>query len=471
MEQLPKIVQQRLSAADKAGVHPDPDLLTAFAERSLTERERVQVLQHLGGCADCRNIVSLAMPEDVAPPVPGVSQAARSRWLGGPVLRWGALGACVIVVGTAVTLHYDRQSEPQFGGQPERQASPTAASKIAATPESRANSALQIPAPIQPGQKLAEKNPPSLFKSDRAFDSAGKLDQRSLDKQRLDKQRDEAGAEGRFAAAPAVIGGVEARRKESQPLERGATPTGLAGNTQLADAGGANTGRANNDALKSLDKPSAQSAGNLVAVAPAAPAATESKIASAEGQAREQAGKAGAEKDEKQQSEKTSNEKESERPVGVVNETVTVMAEAPVIETATAEVASAKGKSGRKKNKAQALSALNTTVRWILSSDGAVQRSLDSGKTWQKIPVAGGVVFRALAANVDNIWVGGSAVALYYSSDRGEHWTQVTPAAGGESLTEDIVGVEFADSRNGKVITSTRKSWSTSDGGATWHRN
>ena len=47
MEQLPKIVQQRLSATDKAGVHPDPDLLTAFAERSLTERERVQVLQHL----------------------------------------------------------------------------------------------------------------------------------------------------------------------------------------------------------------------------------------------------------------------------------------------------------------------------------------------------------------------------------------------------------------------------------------
>ena len=51
MEQLPKIVQQRLSAADKAWVHPDPDLLTAFAERSLTERERVQVLQHL---ADAR---------------------------------------------------------------------------------------------------------------------------------------------------------------------------------------------------------------------------------------------------------------------------------------------------------------------------------------------------------------------------------------------------------------------------------
>ena len=63
MEQLPKIVRQRLQATDKAGVHPDPDLLTAFAEKSLTEHERVQVLQHLARCTDCRSVVSLAMPE------------------------------------------------------------------------------------------------------------------------------------------------------------------------------------------------------------------------------------------------------------------------------------------------------------------------------------------------------------------------------------------------------------------------
>ena len=92
MEQLPKIVQQRLSAADKAGVHPDPDLLTAFAERSLNERERVQVLQHLGGCADCRNIVSLAMPEDVAPPIPGVSRGCQFSQLAMAKLAGLALG-------------------------------------------------------------------------------------------------------------------------------------------------------------------------------------------------------------------------------------------------------------------------------------------------------------------------------------------------------------------------------------------
>jgi hypothetical protein len=103
MEQLPRIAQQRLQATAKAGVHPDPDLLTAFAEKSLSERERVEVLQHLGQCTDCRNVVSLAMPEIVAPS----TIPARSCWLTWPVLRWGALAACALVVSAAVTLHYE----------------------------------------------------------------------------------------------------------------------------------------------------------------------------------------------------------------------------------------------------------------------------------------------------------------------------------------------------------------------------
>ena len=68
-------------------------------------------------------------------------------------------------------------------------------------------------------------------------------------------------------------------------------------------------------------------------------------------------------------------------------------------------MASTKSKSAKKKNKAQ---VLNTSVRWTLSSDGAVERSLDSGKSWQTIPVAGGVMFRALAANDADIWAGGT---------------------------------------------------------------
>ena len=106
MEQLPKIVQQRLRGPAKPGVHPDPDLLTAFAEKSLNDRERARVLQHLVECADCREVLSLAMPEIEPALAPGPE---RSNWLSWPVLRWGALAACVVVVGAAVTLHYEHQ--------------------------------------------------------------------------------------------------------------------------------------------------------------------------------------------------------------------------------------------------------------------------------------------------------------------------------------------------------------------------
>ena len=106
MEQLPKIVQRRLQATAKPGVHPDPDLLAAFVEKSLTDRERSQALQHLADCADCREVMALAMPEMVSPPSPVLQ---KSNWLNWPVLRWGALAACVVVVSAAVTLHYQRR--------------------------------------------------------------------------------------------------------------------------------------------------------------------------------------------------------------------------------------------------------------------------------------------------------------------------------------------------------------------------
>jgi photosystem II stability/assembly factor-like uncharacterized protein len=116
------------------------------------------------------------------------------------------------------------------------------------------------------------------------------------------------------------------------------------------------------------------------------------------------------------------------------------------------------------------LRAGNNMLRWTLSRDGALQRSFDSGKTWQTIPVAGNIVFRALAANDSDIWVGGAAGALYHSSDSGQHWTRVTPVADGKTLSSDIVTVEFSDIQHGKLITADRETWSTSDAGNTWQR-
>src|ERR1035438_10594176 len=87
MQNVPKIVRDRLQAAPPAVNHPDADLLTAFAERSLPDRERTVVLEHLARCGDCRGIVALSLPE-----VESVQTTVRpspSGWLTWPALRWG----------------------------------------------------------------------------------------------------------------------------------------------------------------------------------------------------------------------------------------------------------------------------------------------------------------------------------------------------------------------------------------------
>ncbi|HWY57770.1 MAG TPA: YCF48-related protein [Terriglobales bacterium] len=112
----------------------------------------------------------------------------------------------------------------------------------------------------------------------------------------------------------------------------------------------------------------------------------------------------------------------------------------------------------------------NLIPRWTLSADGTLQRSLDSGRTWQTIPVSSQTMFRALAADGLDIWVGGAAGALFHSSDAGQHWTQVRPVANGEALTDDIIGVEFRDALHGRLTSSMEETWITADAGQTWQK-
>ena len=108
--------------------------------------------------------------------------------------------------------------------------------------------------------------------------------------------------------------------------------------------------------------------------------------------------------------------------------------------------------------------------RWTLSADGALQRSLDSGRTWETIPFPNQANFRALAANGLEIWVGGTKGVLYHSEDAGQRWKLVQPAAGGQALTSDIIRVEFTDSLHGTLTTSDKQTWATEDGGQSWQK-
>ena len=415
MEKFPKIAQQRLEAV-AVGAHPDPDLLTAFAEKSLNERERAQILLHLGQCADCREVVSLALPEISIPSIPP-AKTSRLCWT---VLRWGAAAACAVVVTAAVTLHYERRENSEIS-VPDKALEAQTGSPAAptSTTSTQAREEVAKAAPL-PANKERDSN---------ATDKVAK--------QRDDKLKS-------LMPNEPVIGGFAASRRQSGSQITAGASAGLSDN-RIAKA----------DKLKSLDEPESSVAAQVAAPVPAVPMAPQSKPAGTLAR------------------NVSPNESSYD---SAKNEALNLNAQSIQAETEKVGESRVKDRADKKSQKTnpEALQPLPKAARsvqliWTLSADGTVQRSFDSGKTWQPVLVAGGHV-RALSANDSDIWVGGAAGALYHSSDAGEHWTQVSPTTNGRALTADITHIDFTDAQHGSVTTSSHETWSTGDAGVTWQR-
>jgi photosystem II stability/assembly factor-like uncharacterized protein len=80
------------------------------------------------------------------------------------------------------------------------------------------------------------------------------------------------------------------------------------------------------------------------------------------------------------------------------------------------------------------------------------------------------IVFRAVSANGQDVWAGGSEGKLYHSTDAGNHWVRVVPSWRGIELTGDIMNLQFADPQHGRIITSATEIWLTADAGQTWDK-
>ncbi|HEX3471326.1 MAG TPA: carboxypeptidase regulatory-like domain-containing protein, partial [Silvibacterium sp.] len=138
--------------------HPDENLLTAFAERSLTPKERQSVTEHLSTCARCRDVVFVAQQASLET----ADQSERSSVADtvGRRLWWESLGVAGILAALLIAVPivvYRHRSHPIQSGREQiasenRLATPTAESG----PSSDSMSAVQT-RPAEQASKKAVK--------------------------------------------------------------------------------------------------------------------------------------------------------------------------------------------------------------------------------------------------------------------------------------------------------------------------
>jgi hypothetical protein len=432
MEQLPNIVRERLQAG-AGGDHPDADLLTAFAEQALPDRERSLVLLHLSHCTDCRDVLALAVPPvtaasgslDTARPVRGFQWRA---------LRWGAAVACVVIVGSAVLLRRDAfkaqsvktaavREEPlaeQYAYPPGEQ---DAATKLRAQ---RAMSSAMENANEKDMGRVGDKvlKRPAPLKLPAAVPAAPVAQATRRD------QKKEVVIGSMHGAGAGVLGAMAAKPAEAWA----GAPAQTVSDERKNPVPEARPESRNVTDLTTLGK----SSEGIEVEAASTPVEAES------GDKKDAPGKA--------------------KPAS--NAAMDAMG-APLVMTQDqvdhpAETVSQKMDRAKLRR--------SPVSRWTISSDGRLQHSIDSGQTWQPVAVADKASFRALSANGPDVWAGGAAGLLYHSADSGASWTQVKPTFANATLTADIAAIEFTDLQHGKITTSAGEVWATEDAGQTWRK-
>ena len=475
MTTIPKIVLARLKADANVATHPDADVLTAFAEQGLTARERAGVFEHLARCADCREVVAMALPpvEETAA-VLVEDRSSRFVW---PLLRWGFATVGVLLIGwfgvrllqqshgSATVADF---SQPQNSIKAKQETAPPAADRTDKADQSRAHpSELVASGPTTEGlAKSAPQADTTSVASNQPHHATtgGAMGSRLAGGPIASMQQQQVTASGAVAGKPIPA----------------AVPPGVVSETVTVEAASPQVGAQAGMQKQKVDTQHAEA---------------ENQVASL--------------RDEPSQAE-------------LQDKGSTVMSRAKPPQSPSANASSQPASTTRLK--AQTAPAVNipsngrnfdelaaltpSTIRWNISAGGGLQRSSDQGNTWQDVDVAADasnevayngfagnmttkeisrakekdaekkvakersspLIFRAVTANGADVWAGGAHGVLYHSIDGGNHWTRIVPSEGGATLTGDILAVEFPDSQHGRLTTSVAEIWTTSDAGRSWRK-
>lgn len=444
MEKFPKIARARMTMPT-AGPHPEAEQLNAFAENALAPSERETVLAHLAACGDCREIVALATaarPEDAE-----VSRPARGgfRWA---TFQWAAVAASVAIVTVAVLVVGPHQP-------PARQAT-----EIVPVHEQPAS------APAAPAMQQETRSAPKQKQEARPAEARAKSD-RAQDRQIVTKTGVGYGSgAGIGSGSGGGIGGGLYRVEPNQPpvakddLAKSADKKEAAagGNAprEVGNLAYASPGVRDTDSVAS-GKPAASA--NLPPATPRTAAAPSPSLSDGERAALTQSNA----RNQVSKNQPAANE----AALSSSTESVEVQGAAPTLKSSARAAESKKMKVGAVNGAMVATRFDSASLVWRVAG-GQIQSSADAGATWQPRSPASNVPFTTVAASGQQLWAGGKAGALYFSSDNGQNWKRVSLTGDDIIPLGDVTAIKIGSASLVDVMLSTGDDWQSTDGGKSY---
>lgn len=421
MQGLPKIVRSRLQGPP-ATSHPDADVLTAFAERSLADSERAPVLQHLAHCGDCREIVALALPAPELVDM-NISTVPGRDWLRWPILRWSVVAAGILAI-TSVGVLQLKYRQSAGGNLP----STLMARNDAAIPRNDTAAAGK-----DPSASAAKPQPQAALPQ-------------------TQQSENKTGHEKPVRTSPSSRAGTTAATVAGTPALYAGPRSVVSGSSQMV-AVQPEAAPASQNQL-SQNQPSDQLIQNRKQLPLQNRSFTNSEVVKAKDAAPPQTAPGS--------SSQTLEPSDISSPQAAPSPT-RASAHWTISSAGTLQRSFDAGKTWEDVN----LNADSPAG----DSHAAKKQEKNQQEKNQKIqqPTAQpNPVFLAVTAIDSEVWAGGSAATLFHSGDSGAHWTRVLPSSAGAVLTGDITTIEFPDQQHGRVRTSAGEVWDTADNGQTW---
>ena len=469
MPEVPKIVHDRLRAGLPGGAapepaHPDPDVLTAFAEQALTAAEREGVLQHLARCGECRQLVALSVPPVESAPRPAaaeeselaVSAAGNARgksggqraWFTWPTLRWAALAAGIVVAGGILLIHPGKPN-----AVPEAKHEPTS---TVVQPEEAIVAKKTAPAPA------GAVNTTDLEKKGVPAKQAFRRDNESKLAYPAATPPDKAIARGAFEARMAnkdvVAGAATGAAVGAAPTSPAPAPPVPAASQMVevtSESAAVTTEEARNELPVTGRNVAAPVINSQAQAARSELPVTGRQVAAPMIISRAKAAKTEPNAPSALQPSEDLDKQQT---------TDTASRQPPAAANANSMASNLRSDA----EKGESPQSMEHPAQWALHGND-VQRSLDSGSAWKTVLHSDRPLL-CYATNGNEIWVGGKGGDLFHSANGGLAWNRVHPWAQEQTLSDDVTNIDIYNSSHIVLSTSNHQTWSTSDGGKSWEK-